>query len=80
SDAFHITTPHPDGAGLAECLRVVMREAVVNQDDIDYINAHGTSTQYNDKYDAVALKYFFGDRANQIPVSSTKIMTGHLLV
>jgi 3-oxoacyl-[acyl-carrier-protein] synthase II len=79
SDAFHVTAPHPAGAGLAECLEVVMREAAVSKKDIDYINAHGTSTKYNDKYETVALKSVFGDRANNIPISSTKSMTGHLL-
>jgi 3-oxoacyl-[acyl-carrier-protein] synthase II len=79
SDAFHITMPHPKGFGLAECLRSVMREAAVSQEDIDYINAHGTSTQYNDKYETVAVKSVFGDLASQIPLSSTKSMTGHLL-
>jgi 3-oxoacyl-[acyl-carrier-protein] synthase II len=79
SDAFHITTPHPEGAGLAECILAVIREAGVSPEDIDYINAHGTSTQYNDKYESVAVKAAFGDRASSIPISSTKSMTGHLL-
>ena len=78
-DAYHITAPDPQGDGAARAIRSAMSHAHVTGDDIDYINAHGTSTPYNDKMETAALKGVFGERAYEIPVSSTKSMTGHAL-
>ena len=79
SDAFHITQPDPDGKGLSLAMRRALATAGMVPGDIDYLNAHGTSTPYNDKYETLAIKKVFGDHARQLPVSSTKSMTGHLL-
>ncbi len=79
NDAFHITAPDEQGGGAALCMRNALRSANLQPEDIDYINAHGTSTRLNDKSETAAIKAVFGERAYQIPVSSTKSMTGHLL-
>jgi 3-oxoacyl-[acyl-carrier-protein] synthase II len=79
SDAFHITAPAPEGEGSARAMREALRDAELAPDDIDYINAHGTSTELNDKYETAAIKAVFGSRAGEIAVSSSKSMTGHLL-
>lgn len=78
-DAYHITAPHPDALTAVQAMKSAINDAKVNIDEIDYINAHGTSTEYNDKTETLAIKKVFGDRAYKIPVSSTKSMTGHLL-
>lgn len=78
-DAYHITSPAPSGEGLSYCLRQALKSAGVNADEVDYINAHGTSTPYNDKFETISIKDVFGEKAYKIPVSSTKSMTGHLL-
>ena len=79
SDAFHITQPDENGEGAARAMRKALDEAGLLSDDIDYVNAHGTSTPLNDKLETVALKKVFGEYAYELPVSSTKSMTGHLL-
>jgi 3-oxoacyl-[acyl-carrier-protein] synthase II len=78
-DAFHITQPDPDGKGLSMAMKRAMASAKVAPEEIDYINAHGTSTPYNDKFETLAIKKIFGDHARKLAVSSTKSMTGHLL-
>lgn len=79
-DAHHITTPHPEGLGLATCLSSALTDAGVAPSDVGYINAHGTSTAYNDKFETMAIKKVFGDHAtSDLRVSSTKSMTGHTL-
>jgi 3-oxoacyl-[acyl-carrier-protein] synthase II len=78
-DAYHITSPDPSGKGLQACMRAAMKDARVTVDEVDYLNAHGTSTHYNDKFESAAIKAVFGERAWQMPISSTKSMTGHLL-
>ncbi len=79
ADAYHITAPAPDGEGFARCMRMALADARLAADEVDYINAHGTSTELNDHTETLAIKEVFGDRAKKIPVSSTKSMTGHLL-
>jgi 3-oxoacyl-[acyl-carrier-protein] synthase II len=79
ADAYHITAPAPDGEGFVRCIRMALNDAKLAADEVDYINAHGTSTQLNDYTETLAIKEVFGDRAKKIPVSSTKSMTGHLL-
>ncbi len=79
SDAFHMTTPSPDGKGAARCMALALEDAEMNPEDIDYVNAHGTSTYYNDLYETMAIKTVFGAHAKDLAVSSTKSMTGHLL-
>ena len=79
SDSHHITTPAPGGEGGARAMKMAIKDAGITTDDIDYINAHGTSTPYNDIFETAAIKATFGERAYKIPVSSTKSMTGHLL-
>ncbi len=79
SDAFHMTTPAPDGAGAARCIGLALKNAGLSPEDIGYINAHGTSTYYNDLYETMAIKRVFGSHAKKLFVSSTKSMTGHLL-
>jgi 3-oxoacyl-[acyl-carrier-protein] synthase II len=78
-DAFHITQPDPEGKGLSMAMKRALASAGATPEDVDYINAHGTSTPYNDKFETLAIKKVFGDHARRIPVSSTKSMTGHLL-
>jgi 3-oxoacyl-[acyl-carrier-protein] synthase II len=78
-DAFHITQPDPEGKGLSLAMVRAMASAGVNPSQIDYINAHGTSTPYNDKFETLAIKQVFGEHARKVAISSTKSMTGHLL-
>jgi 3-oxoacyl-[acyl-carrier-protein] synthase II len=78
-DAYHITQPDPDGKGLSMAMHRALDSAGARPEDVDYINAHGTSTPYNDKFETLAIKRIFGDHARRLPVSSTKSMTGHLL-
>lgn len=78
-DAYHITAPAPGGEGAARAMRRAMREAGLAPEDVDYINAHGTSTPFNDKFETEAIKTIFGEHASRLMVSSTKSMTGHLL-
>ena len=79
SDAYHITSPMEDGSGAAYAMTSAMKEAEVKPDDIDYINAHGTSTHHNDLFETRAIKLALKDAAYNVPVSSTKSMVGHLL-
>jgi 3-oxoacyl-[acyl-carrier-protein] synthase II len=78
-DAFHITQPAEDGDGAIRALKIALKKADVEPEDINYINAHGTSTQLNDKMETTAIKAVFGEHAYKIPISSTKSMTGHLI-
>jgi 3-oxoacyl-[acyl-carrier-protein] synthase II len=78
-DAHHISAPAEDGSGAANSMRLALKSAELGLEDIDYINAHGTSTYLNDKSETSAIKTVFGAQAYKIPVSSTKSMTGHLL-
>ncbi|MFS0782885.1 beta-ketoacyl-ACP synthase II [Bacillus sp. 1P06AnD] len=78
-DAYHITAPAPNGEGGARAMKMAIDDGDLSPEDIDYINAHGTSTDYNDKYETTAIKSVFGDHAYKLAVSSTKSMTGHLL-
>lgn len=79
SDAFHITSPAEDGAGAARAMTNAMKEAGVQPEEVDYINAHGTSTHHNDLFETRAIKMAFGDAAKQLKINSTKSMIGHLL-
>jgi 3-oxoacyl-[acyl-carrier-protein] synthase II len=79
ADAYHITSPSPEGEGNARAMRMALKEAGLQPSDIQYINAHGTSTQPNDREETAAIKQVFGDHAKKLMVSSTKSMTGHLL-
>jgi len=78
-DAFHITMPDASGSGAVRVMQRTLKDAGVNPEDVGYINAHGTSTPYNDKFETMAIKKTFGEHAQKIPISSTKSMTGHLL-
>lgn len=78
-DAYHMTSPDPEGRGAAKAMEFAYMEAGISADKVDYINAHGTSTGLNDKYETIAIKKAFGDYANKVAISSTKSMTGHLL-
>ena len=78
-DAHHMTAPAPGGEGAARCMKRALASAGVNPGEVDYINAHGTSTKLNDKFETAAIKTVFGDHARKLPVSSTKSMVGHLL-
>lgn len=79
ADAYHITAPAPDGAGAALSMNRAIKDARVQPKDVDYINAHGTSTDMNDRIETIAIKSVFGEHAKDLPVSSNKSMTGHLL-
>lgn len=78
-DAYHITAPSPDGEGFVRCIKMALKDAGISPEDVNYINAHGTSTELNDYTETLAIKEVFKEKAYKIPVSSTKSMTGHLL-
>ena len=78
-DAYHLTAPAPGGEGAARCMKMALRTAGLNPEEVDYINAHGTSTPFNDLYETMAIKSVFGEHARKLMVSSTKSMTGHAL-
>ena len=78
-DAHHMTAPSPEGEGAARCMRLALKDSGIAPTDVDYINAHGTSTEYNDANETTAIKAVFGEQAAKLAVSSTKSMTGHLL-
>ncbi|MFO7983517.1 MAG: beta-ketoacyl-ACP synthase II [Desulfuromonadales bacterium] len=78
-DAYHLTAPAPEGEGATRCMKMAMKNAEINPGDVDYINAHGTSTKFNDLFETMAIKAVLGDHAKKVMVSSTKSMTGHLL-
>jgi 3-oxoacyl-[acyl-carrier-protein] synthase II len=79
ADAHHITAPSPDGEGAARAMKLAIADSGLKPEDVDYLNAHGTSTPLNDKFETIAVKSVFGDYAYKLPVGSTKSMTGHLL-
>ncbi|HZA20367.1 MAG TPA: beta-ketoacyl-ACP synthase II [Actinomycetota bacterium] len=79
ADAFHVTQPDPEGAGAALAMRMALKDAGVGPGDIDYINAHGTSTPYNDRIETVAIKNALGVESKKVAISSTKSQTGHML-
>ena len=79
ADAYHITAPSPDGDGAARCMRMALKDAGLKPEQVDTINAHGTSTTLNDLTETKAIKTVFGEHARQVPISGTKSMTGHLL-
>jgi len=78
-DAYHLTSPAPGGEGAARCMKMALSTAGMNPEDVDYVNAHGTSTPLNDLYETMAIKTAFGEHAKKVMISSTKSMTGHLL-
>jgi len=78
-DAYHITAPDPDGDGAARAMTLALKDAKLNNGQVNYINAHGTSTKLNDKIETLAIKRALGNHAKEVMVSSTKSMTGHLL-
>jgi len=78
-DGYHMTSPSPDGDGAARCMQAALDDAGIPAEKVDYINAHGTSTQLNDYYETLAVKKVFKDSAHSVAISSTKSMTGHLL-
>jgi 3-oxoacyl-[acyl-carrier-protein] synthase II len=79
ADAFHMTAPAPEGEGMGRCMQMALDDAGVSGEEIEYINAHGTSTDLNDRFETQAIKKVLGEHAYKVPVSSTKSMTGHLL-
>lgn len=79
ADAYHMTSPAPEGEGAARCMKMALKDGEMNPTDIDYINAHGTSTKYGDELETMAIKNVFKEHAYKVAVSSTKSMTGHLL-
>jgi 3-oxoacyl-[acyl-carrier-protein] synthase II len=79
ADAYHMTQPDPEAHGVTLCMQRALQDAALAPEDVEYINAHGTSTPYNDKYETLAIKKVFGAHAYRLAVSSTKSMTGHLL-
>jgi 3-oxoacyl-[acyl-carrier-protein] synthase II len=79
ADAYHLTAPDPEGDGAARAMQAALRDAEVEPGEVDYVNAHGTSTQLNDRSETEAIKRVFGDRAGSIPISSLKSSIGHLL-
>ena len=79
ADAFHLTAPAEDGDGAQRVMRIAIDQAGITPDQVDYINAHGTSTPFNDRIETLAIKRCFGDHAHRVAISSTKSMTGHLL-
>ena len=79
SDAYHMAAPPPEHEGAARSMRIAIKDAGLNPEDIDYINAHGTSTPLNDLYETQAINFLFGEHAQKLMVSSTKSMTGHML-
>lgn len=79
ADAHHITAPAPGGEGAARVMKLALEDAGLNPQEVDYINAHGTSTPLNDKFETAAIKTVFGEHAHKVPISSTKSMIGHLL-
>ncbi|MBT8370062.1 MAG: beta-ketoacyl-[acyl-carrier-protein] synthase II, partial [Deltaproteobacteria bacterium] len=78
-DGYHMTSPPPDGSGAARCMTAALKDAKLDYHQIDYINAHGTSTELNDLYETRAIKTVFNEYSSSLAVSSTKSMTGHLL-
>ncbi|MEO2083633.1 MAG: beta-ketoacyl synthase N-terminal-like domain-containing protein, partial [Desulfurobacteriaceae bacterium] len=78
-DAYHMTAPAPGGEGAARAMRNALRDAGISPEDVDYINAHGTSTKFNDLYETMAIKSVFGEHAYKVKISSIKSMIGHLL-
>jgi len=79
ADAYHMTAPDPEGRGVINCMQMALHDASIPPEGVDYINAHGTSTPYNDKHETMAIQQVFGTHAYRLAVSSTKSMTGHLL-
>jgi 3-oxoacyl-[acyl-carrier-protein] synthase II len=79
ADAYHVTAPAPGGEGAVRCMQAALADGRVNPEEVEYINAHGTSTPYNDLYETMAIKTVFKDHSSRLMVSSTKSMTGHLL-